>query len=151
MKKRIMLSLMIIGLVSALVGGATFAVFSSTATNAANTFNAGTVVIEAGAIAQTSALDITSLAPGDVYSGSFTVTNSGTLDAKLTDMTAVTSGALFTSGDCVVGFTMPTGTIAAGASITVPFTVTYDLAATVQGQSGTLSFSVTAEQVRNNP
>lgn len=145
-----MLSLMIIGLVSALVGGATFAVFSSTATNADNAFTAGTVAIEAGAITQTSALDITNLAPGDVYTGTFKITNTGSLEAKITDITANTSGALFTSGDCVVGFTMPTGTIAAGASITVPFTVTYDLAATVQDQSGTLSFSVTAEQARNN-
>jgi len=45
MKKRIMMSLMIIGLVSALVGGATFAWFTSTAANADNTFTAGTLAI----------------------------------------------------------------------------------------------------------
>ncbi|MBU7005674.1 TasA family protein [Phosphitispora fastidiosa] len=41
MKKRIMMSLMIIGLVSALVGGATFAWFTDTAANEGNTFTAG--------------------------------------------------------------------------------------------------------------
>jgi spore coat-associated protein N len=150
MKKRLAVSFMTMALVAGLVGGSTFAYFSSTDANAENTFTAGTVAISAGDYAQTtSALTITNLAPGDVYHGSFVVDNTSSLESSVA-VSPVTTGSLFSAGNATVSLdnVLP-ATLAAGEDLTVPFTVTYDSAATVQGLTGTLAFSVTAEQTAN--
>ncbi|HHW40037.1 MAG TPA: hypothetical protein GXX19_02610 [Syntrophomonadaceae bacterium] len=156
MKKKIAMSLIIIGLVSALIGGATFAIFTSTATNADNTFAAGTVKIAAGDVVQTSALTVSNLAPGDVYSGKFTVSNTGSLELRF-DTTANASGALFSGANPAVITIDPAFVsdvvLAPGASVDVPFTVSFPIAAdnSYQGASGTFNFTVSAEQLKNNP
>ncbi|MEW6424494.1 MAG: TasA family protein [Bacillota bacterium] len=160
MKTKIYLSLLIIALASALVGGATFALFTDTATNADNTFATGTVDVSAGD--QNYSVPIGNMAPGDNIAGTFTVTNSGTLKIWF-KVTANASGALFTASTCSHG-TGPaavaidaadTGWIALdpGASQEINYTVSLPLAADncYQGVNGTLSFTVDAEQWANNP
>ncbi|MBU7005675.1 TasA family protein [Phosphitispora fastidiosa] len=91
MKKRIMMSLMIIGLISALVGGATFAWFTDTAVNEGNTFSAGTVDLELdrenaqplfGDPTSSTApalIDTTNVYPGWEGNATIKVSNAGTL------------------------------------------------------------------------
>jgi spore coat-associated protein N len=53
MKKKMLLSLLLIGLVCALIAGGTFAYFSSVVTNTGNIFTAGTLNIATGSTAST--------------------------------------------------------------------------------------------------
>lgn len=79
-KKKIMTSILTMGLASALVGGATFAYFSASASNDNNLFKAGT--IELGS---TGSFSFANIKPGDTGSGEITVTNlASTLDSNLT-------------------------------------------------------------------
>ncbi|MBS3887187.1 MAG: SipW-dependent-type signal peptide-containing protein [Dethiobacter sp.] len=150
MKSKMFMSMMVIALAAALVGGATMAWFTSQATNPANTFSAGTLIVGAGS--QTYAVPIGNMAPGDVISGSFLVSNAGTLDLKYMT-TAATTGALFGAGGASVAFTAnDTGTIAAGGpAVTVSYTVTLPTTAgnAFQGNTGTLAFTVDATQPAN--
>lgn len=78
--RRILASLAVIGVAAVIVGGATFAAFSGTANNPANTFETGTVEIEdndSGAAMFT----ITSLSPNDTKRRCIRVTYTGTLGA----------------------------------------------------------------------
>lgn len=155
MRTKIASSFIIMALVCALVGGATFALFTSTATNAGNTFSAGTVVVSAGEANFTDSVAIGNMAPGDVKTGSFVVHNGGTL-AQWFKVTAQPSGDLFNTSvmdqAAVVVFAPITWTqLAAGADATVNYTVALPIGATTQGKSGALNFKVDAEQYANNP
>jgi predicted ribosomally synthesized peptide with SipW-like signal peptide len=159
MKTKMFMSMLVIALAAALVGGATMAWFTDTATNEANTFTAGNLDVAAGP--QTYTVAINNMAPGDTINGSFTVTNTGTLNLKY-KVTANTDGAtnpnsLFRTGGATVTFTggTETGTIAAtdpDSLVTVTYTVALPSSAgnAFQGDSGTLSFTVDATQP-NNP
>lgn len=75
--KKIAISLGIIGVVAAIVIGATTAYFSDTETSTGNTFTAGTLDLtleESDGVPIT----LTNMAPGDSASGTITVQNSGT-------------------------------------------------------------------------
>ena len=151
MRTKIAVSFVIMALVCALVGGATFALFTDTATNAANTFSAGTVDVNAGP--QVVTIPVAGMAPGDTVSGTFKVTNAGTLDAWF-KVTANAAGDLFggaTPAAVTVSNTAFTA-IAAGTEATVNFSVALPLAAdnAYQGVKGTLSFTVDSEQQANN-
>lgn len=151
MKSRILMSMLVIALAAALVGGATMAWFTDTATVTANTFTAGTLRVAAGA--QTYTVGIGNMAPGDTITGSFVVTNAGSLNLKYMT-TAITGGDLF-GGDtpAVVAFVSgDTGNpLAPGAYATVTYTVTLPTTAgnCYQGVSGYLSFTVDATQTAN--
>lgn len=87
MKKRILMSLMVIGLVSALVGGATFAIFTDSAVNQNNSFTAGTVNIALDREGNlplfgapgTALVDATNLYPGWTGQATIDVSNAGSL------------------------------------------------------------------------
>lgn len=154
MKRKMAVSFVIMALVCALVGGATFAIFTANTTNTGNTFSAGTVAITAGDSGiTTSGVDITKMAPGDTDEGSFTVTNTGNLKIWY-KVTPNASGALF---DGLTPATVKTQTgwlpLDPGASATVSFSVALPLQADnlYQGVSGNLNFTVNAEQFANNP
>lgn len=87
MKSRMFMSFLVIALAAALVGGATMAWFTSTATNEGNTFSAGTLEValqdDSGDPWQGPAYDVAGIAPG--WSGgesTFVVKNTGTLALK---------------------------------------------------------------------
>lgn len=152
LKRKLTTSLMTMGLVSALVGGATFAIFTDASTNANNTFKAGTVNVEAGA-QNYGAIAIDNMAPGDTIDGSFVVQNVGSLELRF-DTSANATGDLFSGANgAIVTITNPTDVVVgAGGSATVNYTVSLPLAAdnTYQDVSGNLSFTVDAEQTKNN-
>ncbi|WP_067623052.1 TasA family protein [Alicyclobacillus acidiphilus] len=70
---------------AAMIAGGTFAYFSSTATNTANTFAAGTLRLTANGVAgssSTGAMDITNAEPGTSFDQTWTLENTGTIDAN---------------------------------------------------------------------
>lgn len=153
-----LVSLATIFLVAALVGGATFALFTDTSTNANNTFAAGTVIVGlTDASFVTDNFNIDNIAPGDEISGSFTITNDGSLDQWYQIIPNI-------DGDLFAGETPATVTfddytaedwveLASGESVVVSFVVQLPFEAdnSYQEAGGTLSFTVNAQQVRNNP
>lgn len=162
MKKRIAMSLATIGLVSSLVGGATFALFTSSATNTGNNFTAGTVVISMDKPDGTKYFDLNTIAPGDSGSAPVVVKNGGslelrydiaqTLDGELaagTDGLKVTikdsAGAVITPGD-------NNRVLAPGGTETLTVSWTLPLAAgnEYQGDSALLGITLNAEQTKNN-
>jgi len=153
MKTRIYVSMLVIALAAALVGGATMALFTDQDTNEGNVFTAGTVDIEAG---ETSVIiGAGNMAPGDTVTGSFTVTNIGTLELRY-DVSSSVSGALF--GGATPALVGALGddqnvVLAPGASATVTFTVHLPLGAdnSYQGAAGSVNFTIAAEQTANNP
>lgn len=85
MKKKVLTSITGILLAAALVGGATFAEFTSTGTSSGNIFTAGTLTMtmngltgEAGQTWKTPA----NWAPGDTVTNSIKFSNTGTIDGK---------------------------------------------------------------------
>lgn len=152
MQKKIYLSMMVIAFVSLLIGGATFAMFTSQATNSDNTFATGTVAVTAGP--QTYTVPVSNIAPGDSYSGSFTVKNDGTLKMWY-KVTSSTSGDLF-SGATPATVTPNSVTWTAlepNTEATINYAVALPFAAdnSYQGDTGSLTFTVDAQQFANNP
>ncbi|MDI6892146.1 MAG: TasA family protein [Actinomycetota bacterium] len=99
MNRRILMSVLVVTMTLALVGGATFAVFTDTATNPNNTFTAGTVIISLEN--DGTGLNIplfNSSVDGEFYPGSPAVTktlrvhNDGSLPIRLSGFSAVFSG-----------------------------------------------------------
>ena len=160
LKKKLMTSIATMGIAAALVGGATFANFSSTATNDDNIFKAGTLVVTAGP--QQYSVDITNLKPGDTKSGQFVIANTGSLPLNYT-VTSSGTGELFTgatvdrdgdgildANNATVTFTSnSTGSLVASTgTATITYTVTLPSAAgnDFQGTQGSLKFNVNATQ-----
>ena len=153
MKTKMFMSMLVIALAAALVGGATMALFTDTAANAGNTFTAGTVEITVGTT--TLAANATNMAPGDTRDGSFVVTNAGTLELRYS-VSAATTGDLFGGPTpAVVGGLGDDQNVvlAPGASATVSFTVALPIGAgnDYQGDGGTVDFTISAVQTANNP
>ena len=80
-KSRIMMSLFVIALAAALIGGATMAWFTAKA-EAENEFIAGTVLIDVDEIV-TGEGDIENVNPGDCFTKEFCLTNSGSKAIRL--------------------------------------------------------------------
>jgi len=150
--------MLVIALTAALIGGATMAIFTDTETSVGNTFSAGTVDITVGT--STLVANSGNMAPGDTRSGSFVVTNAGTLALRF-DVSAVGSGDLFTVQGVAPGNTPATVgglgddqniVLAPGGTATVTFDVTLPLTAgnAYQGDSGTVTLTIVAEQTANN-
>lgn len=153
MKTKMFASMLVIALAAALVGGATMALFTDQDTNEGNVFTAGTVDIEAGETSIIVGAD--NMAPGDTVTGSFVVTNVGTLELRY-DVSALGSGDLFAGATpAVVGALGDDQNVVLvpGASATVTFTVHLPLGAdnSYQGAAGLVDFTIAAEQTANNP
>lgn len=166
LNKKIALSLMSVALVSALVGGATFAIFTDTASNPENTFTAGTVDINSEITTNWSA-NANNMAPGDTKEAVITVKNAGSLELRY-DVSQSTSGALFggatpatvayersTDGGATWTAFIPGDNnfvMAAGASNLIKVKVTLPSAAdnSYQGATGSLTVTFSAEQTANN-
>jgi len=152
MKAKMIASMLVLALAAALVGGATMAIFTDTDTNTGNTFTAGTVSIQVGV--SSIGVGAGNMAPGDTITGTFTVTNNGTLQLRY-DVSALAAGPLFAGATpAQVGALGDDQDIvlAPGASATVTFTVHLPLGAgnTYQNATGTIDFTISAEQTANN-
>jgi len=105
MKRKILFSLMTIGLVAALVGGGIYAYFSDIETSTGNVFTAGTLnlvpstsgtgpvgkyTVTAGGDGINGNVVFTTLAPGDSGSITWTLNNDGNLGGTLTMASTVT-------------------------------------------------------------
>lgn len=142
---------------AALIGGGTFALFTSEATNAGNTFTAGTLEIAdvTGGAAFSTTTYFENLAPGDSEESKLKIENTGSLDAWVqidSDNTKGT-GALF-EGDNPLTLNLPSNAVyvEAGATVEIPVSYSFPLAAgnEYQGATGQADIKVKAVQVRNN-
>lgn len=90
--RKILRSLLVVGLAAAVVGGATFSAFSGATSSSGNSFAAGTVAIgdnDAGA----AVVSLAAAAPGSTSSGCIAVTATGSLDSAVR-LYGTISGAL---------------------------------------------------------
>ncbi len=162
MKKHLFRSLLTVAVITLLVSGASFALFTATTSNASNTFTAGTVTFYQP---ESAFIDIENLAPGDTgTAGTLAVTYTGSLDAWL-GLDSATSGAIFggatplevtisdgantylgNAADQVVGL------FHTGDSVTFTTSYSMPLAAdnSYQSATGSVSLLVHAVQAKNN-
>ncbi|MBS3873857.1 MAG: SipW-dependent-type signal peptide-containing protein [Firmicutes bacterium] len=153
MKTKMIVSMLILALAAALVGGATMAIFTDTENNNGNTFTAGTVNITVGGTSMP-AVAAGNMAPGDTITGSFTVTNAGTLQLRF-DVSGALGGALFSGATPAILAGLGDDqdvVLDPGASAVVTFTVHLPLGAgnAYQNATGTIDFTIVAEQTANN-
>jgi hypothetical protein len=144
------LSVVSVILVAALVGGATFALFTAQSLNHTNNFTAGTLAI---ANADKTPWDVMvgNMAPGDVFEKTITVTNTGSLELEFAG-TFSRTGAIFAgTNKALVDLLNGYGVLAPGASQDVTVRVTLPLAADNSYQTATGNVTVTfhAFQTRN--
>jgi len=176
MRKKLAISFVVLALMCALAGGATFAWFTSTAPVGNNTFSTGTVDVDLTGVSVP--VDVDNIAPGWTANYSGNIVNNGSLDAyfriAVNDFqNPALNGAEGTLGDlinCVVKVNdvqVWSGTlsalagvayidgdaIAAGASL--PFSISLELPNSVgneaQGLNLNADLTLQATQVANNP
>jgi len=159
--KRILLSLATVGALSALITGATFALFTAQTENLNNTFSAGTVSLGNVALGACDIGDPDNLAPGDSGSCTVEVTYSGSLEAFI-GVQFSTEGALFgglhpVSVSLTGGEGNHKGYYLLGkyddgdkAEVTVDWSFPIDAGNDYQGASGTVNLKFVAVQARNN-
>ena len=91
--KKILMSLLVIGVIGALIGGGAFAAFSDTETSTSNSFTAGTLDLEVDSENPWASTKIStsSLKPGDSGAVDIALENSGNLSGSLTvNLTSIT-------------------------------------------------------------
>lgn len=168
--KRLSLSLLVVAMVSLLVSGASYALFTATTTNAGNTFTAGTVSLDSP---NDMLVDIAPIAPGDTGSaGTYAVTYTGNLaawigldasvsgdlvscdggkfDVMINDGT--TTHTLNNTTSSIVGAVVGSAPVSSGATINLSVSYDLDISAgnDCQGDDATLSLLVKAVQSANN-
>jgi len=160
MKKRIAVGLATVGLISTLIGGATFSIFTDSATNSGNTFKAGKIDINSQ-VAQEWTVGCDNMAPGDVKVEKLTVSNDGTLELRY-DVSADIQGALFGGANPTQVKFLKDGeeftpgdnnfVLAPGESdeITVEVTMPKDAGNEYQEATGSIDINFAAEQTANN-
>jgi len=95
-KRKVLASLLVIAVVAGLVGAATWAYFSDTATSSENTFTAGELSIDNAGVTGAAAFTISNMAPGDVTDEySVTIKNDGTIDLAWLGDWQFTDGSLY--------------------------------------------------------
>jgi spore coat-associated protein N len=156
-KKKLLMATGTMALAAMLVSAGTFALFTSEATNAGNTFTSGTVSIEdvTGGAAFNQTMFFDNLAPGDGESATVTIENNGSLDAwvRIDTSNSVGTGALF-EGTHPLAITLDGDVVQIPADGSATFDVSYSfpLAAdnSYQEATGSLDINFQAVQVRNN-
>lgn len=164
MRRNIIISMVLIGLLAFGIGFGTFAYFTSQATSEDNTFATGTLTIDSpGKL--TADLDVGNIYPGWTTSKTITVHNSGSLEFKYrisvqpntgnilydgaTPLQVSINGGAFTNINAL-GY-VELGTIAAGEDGT--FTIAFKLPEAAnndyQNASGTFTFVFDATQTTN--
>jgi predicted ribosomally synthesized peptide with SipW-like signal peptide len=164
MKRNIIISLVLIGLLAFGIGFGTFAYFTSQATSTDNTFTAGTLIIDSPGTL-TAELAVGNIYPGWTTNKTITIHNSGSLDFKYrisvqpntgnmlydgaTPLQVSINGGAFTNINAL-GY-VELGTIAAGADgqFTIAFKLPEAANNSYQGASGTFTFVFDATQTTN--
>lgn len=82
MRTKVIMSLLVLALAGALVGGATFAYFTSEATNSGNVFSTGTLAISITDPVEEVMFNVPNMKPGDQVSDTITIQNTGSLNFK---------------------------------------------------------------------
>lgn len=159
--KKILMSLATVGALSALITGASFALFTAQTENINNTFSAGTVTLGNVALGSCDIGDPNNLAPGDSGSCTVNVTYSGSLEAFI-GVQFSTEGALFEGSHPVTvslsgGVGDHNGYYLLGkyddgetASVTADWSFPLAAGNEYQGASGTVNLKFVAVQARNN-
>lgn len=101
-KKRIIASLITVVATAALMAGATFAYFSSSASNTGNTFGSGTLILDVnkfGSEAPTPAFTVSNAAPGYTETQFIKLKNTGTIAAASTKLLSIETGTTPNLGD----------------------------------------------------
>lgn len=175
MKKRILISLLIIGAVVASVTMGAMALFTDQATSSANGFTSGTVDI---ALTNGTPLPfaVSDMAPGDSVNGTLVVANSGTLELRYAMTTTPDNASTLDEQlDCVItqgATTLYSGKLSSaaignsaqgaqagdrvlgpGTNETLTFAVSMPIGTgnSYQGTTCTVAFVFNAEQTANNP
>lgn len=169
MKKRLIITTIIIGVLSFAIGMGTFAYFTSQATSKNNVFAAGTLKIGVPNEGENAGvIKFENKQPGDFQEASLVVKNLGTLPFKykVTTSSAIEDVLLYNKLDLVVklnnqvvyngklsGFNKEINpNLAAGAEETLTFTLTFpaDSGNEYQGKTSNILFTFDATQT-NNP
>lgn len=167
LKTKLALTMATTALGATLLAGGSFALFTSSTTNAGNTFTAGKVSITdtTGGAAYASTLHFSNLAPGDAENATITVKNDGNLDewVKIADITTGPNTAapantpnIFGGGNpLALTFTEGNATpvfIAAGATATLHVHYNFPSGAdnSYQQAQGVATVNIQAVQARNN-
>lgn len=147
MNVKVLASLLVIGIVGAMLGAGTFAAFSDSETSSGNVFAAGTLDISLGSASLEAA--IANMAPGDSKTVTVIATNDGSLPLTYT-ASAVLSGDIMLGGanDPTVTIAPATGPLESGGSATLIATITLPLDAgnEYQDLSGNVAITVNAVQ-----
>ncbi|MCK5398168.1 MAG: SipW-dependent-type signal peptide-containing protein [Thermoplasmata archaeon] len=160
LNKKMLLSLLIIGVVSVSAGAGTWAYFTDEEVTSGNTFTAGTVDLSLDAETITIELGADNMKPGDSKTLTIPLSNLGTLDfdyeaVVTTDSATATSlfavqgvapentpaTATITSGE-IGTLTALTGTGEVVVTVTLPTTAGNDY----QGDTGLVTVTITATQ-----
>ena len=158
LNKKMLLSLLVIGVVSVTAGAGTWAVFTDEEVTSDNTFTAGTVELSLGTVVIEAGAD--GMKPGDTKTLTIPLSNLGSLDFDyVADVTtdSATATSLFAVQGIVPGNTPATATITSGATgMLVASTGTGDVVVTIelpatagneyQGDSGLVTVTITATQ-----
>ncbi|ODA41469.1 TasA family protein [Desulfosporosinus sp. BG] len=159
LKKKLAMAVVTTTAGAAIMAAGSFALFTSTATNADNTFTAGTVVVTDKTVGKVVAQEVNfaNLAPGDGKTLKMTVKNEGTLDEWVMidqDSTiASEDGALFEGAKPIVLTPAQTPKLLApGESVDLDIDYLFPLEAddTYQAAIGSFNVVVDAVQARNN-
>lgn len=148
-KGRVLLSVLVIALAIAMIGGMTASLFTDDAT-VSSSFEAGTVYVEAGDVIPCPCVDFGNMKPGDTARGCFDVKNIGTLPFTF-EVEFETDGDLFGGlHPAVVEITeIEEDELEPGETTTVCYTVTLPCEAgnEYKGVTGSLLFTVNATQI----
>ncbi|MFJ9500036.1 TasA family protein [Brevibacillus centrosporus] len=163
LKKQFAVTLASVGLGAALIGGGTFALFTSEAQNTGNTFAAGSVEVSLDKPDGTTYFNVENIAPGDSETKTVTVKNSGTLELRYDLGVDLTGDLAAAPNGLTVKVTDKNGNeiapgpdgnrvLAAGASeeLKVTYTLPKEAGNEYQGKAATLGLKVLAEQTKNN-
>lgn len=164
MRRNIIISLVLIGLLAFGIGFGTFAYFTSQATSTNNTFTAGTMTIDSPGTL-TANLAVGNIYPGWSTSKTITVHNSGSLDFKYRISVQALTGNILYDGATPLQVSInggtfkdidelgnvELGTIAAGqdGTFTIAFKLPEAADNSYQGASGTFTFVFDATQTTN--
>jgi predicted ribosomally synthesized peptide with SipW-like signal peptide len=155
MTKRILLSMVALGLAASLVGGATMALLTAQTNATAIPLQAGTIAIGATGLTSwlttqkpTWSTPISNLAPGQTARSTVTVTNNGNLPLKYR-VTPSVSGDL--AGKLVVSITNDSGELNPNGIqvLTVDVTLPANADSSAKGKSGTVTLSADATNPAN--
>ena len=116
--RKLLLTLVVIGILGGVATIGSNAIFTSTATNNANTFSTGTIVISTSP--SSAFITFSTMVPGDVVTQALTVSNTGTASLRYAVTSATTENTLAAQLDLTIKSGVTTCTTAGfGASGTV--------------------------------